>query len=71
MTWKEKCPLLSTGMHDLVSEDLTVTILASTVLYQFYKTTNEVLERVDASVYERRSSSHVNSLNYRVTIYVC
>ena len=33
--WKEKCPLLNIGMHDQDPEDLTVTILASAVLYQF------------------------------------
>lgn len=53
--WKEKCPLLNIGMHDQDPKDLTVTILASAVLYQFCKTTNEVLENVDNSAYEKKA----------------
>ena len=55
--WKEKCPLLNTGKHDQDPEDLTVTILASSVLYQLCKTTNEVLELIDSSAYERKAES--------------
>ena len=53
--WKEKCPLLNIGMHDQDPKDLTVTILASAVLYQFCKTTNEVLDHVDYSAYEKKA----------------
>ena len=54
-TWKEKFPLLNIRMHDKDPDDLTVTILASAVLYQFCKTTNEVLDHVDNSAYEKKA----------------
>ena len=42
-------------MHDQDPKDLTVTILASAVLYQFCKTTNEVLDHADYSAYEKEA----------------
>ena len=49
--WKQKCPLLNIGMHKMEPEDLTKTILASAVLYQLWKMTNEKVMNVDTKMY--------------------
>ena len=41
--WKQKCPLLNTGLHAKHPEDLAVTVHASAVLYQFCKRAEEKL----------------------------
>ena len=49
--WKQKCPLLNIGMHKMEPEELAKTILASGVLYQLWKMTNEKVMNVDTKMY--------------------
>ncbi len=52
--WKQKCPLLNVGMHKMEPQDLTKTILASAVLYQLWKMTNEKVMNMDTNTYTNR-----------------
>ena len=49
--WKQKCPLLNVGMHKMEPQDLAKTILASGVLYQLWKMTNEKVRNLNTKEY--------------------
>ena len=49
--WKQKCPLLNIGMHKMEPGELAKTILASGVLYQLWKMTNEKVMNMDTKMY--------------------
>ena len=53
--WKAKCPLLDIGMHKKDPKDLAKVILASAVLYQMWKMTNEKIMKHDTKTYSNKA----------------
>ena len=49
--WKQKWPLLNIGMHKMEPQELAKAILASGVLYQLWKMTNEKVRNLNTKEY--------------------